>query len=51
KDFETNIGKTIGVSFESGQGYFFNTDDGERLRTCAIAAKTSPKKTKRKAKP
>lgn len=45
KDFEADIDKIIGVSFAPEQGYFFDTDSGERLRSCAIT-----KKAKRKAK-
>ncbi|MBL4890818.1 MAG: ABC transporter ATP-binding protein [Rhizobiaceae bacterium] len=45
KDFDAEIDKEIGVSFEPEQGYFFDTDTGERLRSCTIT-----KKTKRKTK-
>lgn len=45
KDFNADIDKEIGVSFAPEQGYFFDTDSGERLRSCTIA-----KKVKRKAK-
>ncbi|MFK5980075.1 MAG: ABC transporter ATP-binding protein [Rhizobiaceae bacterium] len=43
KSFEADIGKEIGVSFAPVQGYFFATDTGERLRSCAIIKKTKHK--------
>ena len=36
KDFETDIGRNVGVQFTAGRGFMFDTVSGDRLRSVAV---------------